>query len=95
MREGVTNLIRHSHARRCIIRISDEDGKAIVEVINDGYREQEHYPGRTRVSSGLSGLTERLAAQRGLVEAGSLLFEGSPGFRLRVEIPIREGEPAE
>jgi len=89
VREGVTNVIRHSRARRCTIRISDENGRAWVEVTNDGYREREHSPGHTRVSSGLAGLTERTTEHRGLVEAGPLLFEGSPGFRLRVELPIR------
>ena len=95
VREGVTNVIRHSRAQRCTIRVTSENGRACVEVINDGYREQEHSPARTRVSSGLSGLTERVAAHQGLVEAGPLLFEGNPGFRLRVELPIRGSETDE
>ncbi|MCQ3976033.1 MAG: sensor histidine kinase [Anaerolineae bacterium] len=89
VREGVTNVIRHSRARRCIIRVSGENGRAYVEVTNDGYREQEHSPSRTKVSSGLAGLTERVTAHRGLVEAGPLLFEGNPGFRLWVELPFK------
>jgi len=93
VREGVTNVIRHSRAQRCTIRVTSENGRVHVEVINDGYREQEHDP--IRVSSGLSGLTERVTEHRGLVEAGSLLFEGNPGFRLRVELPIRGSETDE
>jgi two-component system sensor histidine kinase DesK len=88
VREGVTNVIRHSRARRCIIRVSGENGRAYVEVTNDGYREQKPDPSRTKVSSGLSGLTERVTKHSGLVEASPLLFESNPGFRLRVEIPI-------
>lgn len=89
VREGVTNVIRHSRARQCTIRVSGENGRAWVEVTNDGYREQEHGLSRTRVNSGLSGLTERVTEHRGLIEAGPLFFDGNPGFGLRVELPIR------
>lgn len=90
-REGVTNVVRHSRARRCVIRVSSEKGKAYIEVINDGYQEQAG-SASSKVSSGLSGLSERVIAHQGLVEAGPLLFEGHPGFRLWVEIPIPAGE---
>lgn len=95
VREGVTNVIRHSRAQHCTIRVKGENGGVCVEVGNDGYREQEPSPMRSKVSSGLSGLTERVTAQRGLIEAGPLLFEGKPGFRLRVELPMRDSEPIE
>jgi two-component system sensor histidine kinase DesK len=88
VREGVTNVIRHSRARRCTIRVRGENGRASVEVSNDGYQEQEYSPDRNRVSSGLSGLTERVTAQTGHIEAGPLRFEGNPGYRLRVEVPM-------
>jgi two-component system sensor histidine kinase DesK len=92
VREGVTNVIRHSRAQRCIIRVSSETGRACVEVINDGYREQEHVPVHPQVNSGLAGLTERVNAYRGFIEAGPRLFEGNPGFRLWVELPIPGSE---
>lgn len=89
VREGVTNVIRHSRARRCTIWVRSENDRASVEMSNDGYREQEQGPGYIRISSGLSGLTERVTIQNGLVEAGPLFFEGNPSFRLWVELPIR------
>jgi two-component system, NarL family, sensor histidine kinase DesK len=41
VREGVTNVVRHSRARRCTIRITGEEDTVMAEVINDGYWEQE------------------------------------------------------
>jgi two-component system sensor histidine kinase DesK len=95
LREGVTNVIRHSRARQCIIRVNIANGRARAEVINDGYREQEHSPARNRAGSGLSGLTERVTAHGGHIEAGPLLSEGNPSFRLWVELPIRSSEAVE
>jgi two-component system sensor histidine kinase DesK len=92
VREGVTNVIRHSRARRCAIQVRGEKRSACIEVINDGYQEHAHSSGHIKVSSGLSGLSERVAAHQGLVEAGPLLFEGQPGFRLWVELPIPSSE---
>ena len=90
VREGVTNVIRHSRARHCAIRIRHEKDKACIEVINDGYREQKPSLEHPKVSSGLSGLTERVTAYRGLVEAGPLLVEGNSGYCLRVELPLQD-----
>src|SRR3989454_6407873 len=36
VREGVTNVMRHSQATRCAIRIINQDGRAAVEVVDDG-----------------------------------------------------------
>src|ERR1700736_3627144 len=36
LREGVTNVMRHSQARRCAVRIIKKDGQATVEVVDDG-----------------------------------------------------------
>jgi two-component system, NarL family, sensor histidine kinase DesK len=92
VRESVTNVIRHSRARRCTIRVKSENGRACLETINDGCRDQGHSSSRTKVSSGLSGLTERVTAHQGVVEAGPLRFDGNPGFRLWVELPIPGSE---
>ncbi len=95
VREGVTNVIRHSCARRCAIQVGGLNGSASVEVINDGYREWKHGPTSTKGGSGLSGLTERVAAQGGQIEAGPLLSDNNSIFRLWVELPIRHGETGE
>ncbi|MGH8632486.1 MAG: sensor histidine kinase, partial [Burkholderiales bacterium] len=89
VREGVTNVIRHSRARWCTIRVSSDDGKVCIEVINNGYQEQEQGLAWAEMGSGLSGLSERVTAQGGKIEAGPLLSKGYPSFRLWVELPIQ------
>ena len=67
VREGVTNVIRHSHAWWCCIRITRGNSTARAEVTNDGCWEQELlYQG---AGSGLAGLTERVKAHGGWIEA--------------------------
>src|SRR5947209_11585299 len=36
VREGVTNVIRHSRAQHCLIRLTQENGRDYAEVIKDG-----------------------------------------------------------
>ena len=95
VREGVTNVIRHSRARSCTIRAGSENGEAYVEVINDGYREQDLGSTQARTGTGLAGLTERVTTQGGQIEAGPSPSENNPHFRLWVELPIRSSVAAE
>jgi len=88
VREGVTNVIRHSRARRCIIRLTRENGTVCAEVINDGDSRQETEDAKAR-SSGLSGLSERVTSLGGRMEAGPVWASRKEGFRLRVELPIQ------
>lgn len=88
VREGVTNVVRHSRARLCTIRITYKEGTVCAELLNDGYRKQEQNHLVTGASHGLTGLTERIIAQGGQVEAGPLLKEDVPHFRLWVELPV-------
>ncbi|WP_406313704.1 histidine kinase [Streptosporangium sp. NBC_01639] len=72
LREGVTNVIRHSGALRCEIRLGDSS----LEIRDNG-----RSPARSHGSgNGLSGLAERLRAVDGRIEAGPL---PQGGFRLR------------
>ncbi len=87
VREGVTNVIRHSRAKQCIIRIASRDGIALVEVINDGYRGPDRLANST--GTGLSGLAERIAAQGGRIDAAPFSFDNRSGFRLMVDLPIQ------
>ncbi|HYS38413.1 MAG TPA: histidine kinase [Pseudonocardiaceae bacterium] len=82
LREGVTNVIRHSGASRCEVRLGDtwlevrDNGRSAAEVVSS-----------SRASGGghgLSGLAERVAAVDGTLDAGPLP-EG--GFMLRVSVP--------
>jgi two-component system, NarL family, sensor histidine kinase DesK len=80
VREGATNVIRHSRARRCTIRLSQKNGTAEIDVVDDGR------PGSNgEHGSGLKGLAERVAARGGKLDAGPLPHEG---YRLRVVLPI-------
>lgn len=89
VREGVTNVVRHSRARRCRIRIVREADAVCGEVTNDGYQSQN--PPSTGMGAGLSGLAERVAAQGGRVEAGPLIAENDRRFRLWVGLPLEPG----
>jgi len=83
VREGATNVIRHSRAERCEIRLT-RDGEAVYgEVSDDGHGSS---PEETVAGSGLQGLAERVAASGGDFHA-----EPRPegGFRLRVSMPLR------
>jgi len=86
VREGVTNVIRHSRAGRCEIRITQDGEEIHAEVKDDGYGSPPEHEGIRPGGSGLSGLAERVAASGGEIEAGSLP-EG--GFRLHVSLPAR------
>jgi two-component system sensor histidine kinase DesK len=78
VREGVTNVIRHSHASRVRIAL---DGRAI-EIEDDGNGAVAGCA--DKCGSGLSGLAERAASVGGNLTAGPA---NSGGFRLRVEVP--------
>jgi two-component system sensor histidine kinase DesK len=80
VREGVTNVVRHSGARRCEISVARRDGEVVVEVRDDG-----RGPGPSLdAGSGLPGLSERLALAGGTLEAGPA---ENGGFRLVARVP--------
>jgi two-component system sensor histidine kinase DesK len=81
VREGLTNVIRHSRARSCTVRVS----ASCVEIIDDGHG-SDAPPG-----NGLSGLRERAAAAGGGVDAGPAR---PAGWRLRVWVPAVDAPPA-
>jgi two-component system sensor histidine kinase DesK len=81
VREGLTNVIRHSQARSCEVRVSP----SCVEIIDDGHGSAAP-PG-----NGLSGLRERAAAAGGGVDAGPAQ---PTGWRLRVWVPAVDAPPA-
>ena len=89
VREGVTNVIRHSRAHNCFIRITHQNSSVCAEVMNDGSRRQPLEEVKARTSSGLSGLGERVNSRGGCMEAGPLQETSNEGFRLWVELPIQ------
>ena len=89
VREGVTNVIRHSRARHCRIHLTHKNGMMGVEVLSDGGgREQEESTARPGL--GLAGLRERVCTLGGDLEAGPLLLQGKEHFRLSVVLPLRD-----
>nr|BFE87163.1 histidine kinase [Planobispora longispora] len=82
VREGTTNVLRHSAATRCRISIAFQDGAAVLEMVNDGTREMDG-----RGGTGLAGMAERVAASGGSVTAGA---DRSGEFRLRATVPLEE-----
>jgi two-component system sensor histidine kinase DesK len=76
VREGVTNVVRHSQAQRVRVAVS----RTSVEVVDDG----SGGPGTPAGGHGLDGLRERLAAVGGHLEAGPV---DAGGFRLFAEVP--------
>ena len=93
VREAVTNVIRHSRAQHCLIRITSSDGYVRVEISNDGYPRKE--TSTVEWGSGLSGLAERVAKEGGKLEAETLPMSKGPGFRLKVEMPIQSNSIVE
>jgi two-component system, NarL family, sensor histidine kinase DesK len=74
VREGITNVIRHSGARRCSVILGEHE----VEVRDDGRGAEVAGAG-----NGITGLRERASALGGSVITQSL----HPGFSLRVVLP--------
>jgi two-component system, NarL family, sensor histidine kinase DesK len=81
VREGATNVIRHSGAHRCAIRIDAGRDSAAVEIEDDGSGAID----AGGVGSGLNGLRERAQRLRGELEAGA---RPGGGFRLRLSVPL-------
>lgn len=94
VREGVTNVIRHSGAHQCTIRVSREPSDIRIEVIDDGHGSLVTDTGDSvdvgASGNGLRGLAERVAALGGSMEAGQA---GNGGFRLSVAAPLAKRSP--
>ena len=84
VREGATNVIRHSNATRCTIRVSQRKDEGFVEVVDNGRG------GTPKPGSGLRGLAERVSERGGSIKAEPLAHEG---FRLRVSVPLEAAAP--
>ncbi|MET0419266.1 MAG: histidine kinase [Actinoplanes sp.] len=100
VREGTTNVLRHSEARDCVITLHTTNGAATLIMANDtrpapptrpdaagpsGSAGPADSPGRARLGNGLVGLSERIAALGGTVTAE---HTGGDGFRLVAVLPF-------
>ncbi len=93
VREGITNVVRHSHAEQCRVTL----GPSWIEIADTGRG------GTPGAGNGLTGLRERLDAVGGTLTATG----GYSGFTLRAEVtrthpaiepaagdqPLRQGQP--
>ncbi|WP_394621850.1 sensor histidine kinase [Lentzea sp. JNUCC 0626] len=82
LREGVTNLLRHSKAEHCEIVLSSSQHLVTMDIVNDGIPSTER---RSRDGSGIGNLTTRVRALGGDLHAG---LTPEHTYRLRAEIPL-------
>jgi signal transduction histidine kinase len=77
--EGLTNAVKHARASKVVLSAARENGRLVVSVADDGIGGAAQGDG-----SGLSGLSDRVAAQ-----GGSLAIDSEPGkgTRLTAELP--------
>jgi signal transduction histidine kinase len=77
--EGLTNAVKHAHASRVVLTAAQRNGTLVVSVADDGIGGASPGDG-----SGLSGLSDRVAAQ-----GGTLTVDSDPrtGTTLTAELP--------
>jgi two-component system sensor histidine kinase DesK len=85
VREATTNVLRHSGARTVTVELTSDDDGVVLTVSDDGRG------GAGPAGVGLSGLTERVSALGGRLEAGPA---AGRGFRLAARLPLITSEPA-
>jgi two-component system sensor histidine kinase DesK len=93
LREGVTNVLRHSKGELCEIAIRRDDagdGTVHLYIVNDGVtgpddggadRNGDHW------GSGIRNMSDRVAALGGELVAG---FQGDGRFRLCARVPVSD-----
>ncbi|MET8853770.1 histidine kinase [Amycolatopsis sp. NPDC004625] len=88
LREGVTNVVRHSTASWCALSVSTEAGTAWLEIVNDGAAGAAD--GGADSGAGLRNLRDRIGALN-----GTLTAEAGPDgtHRLVVAIPLDRATP--
>jgi len=79
MREAVTNVVRHSHARTCRLRLAAENGSCVLNVEDDGRG------GVQEEGNGLRGMRERSEAR-----GGPRGRDTASGTKLKFEFPLTE-----
>lgn len=85
LREGVTNVIRHSKAAECRIEVRDlGDGFIRFTLANDGVRQKSGRPCTVGGAGGLDNLAERVAAVGGRLTVGA---DERGWYRVVAEVP--------
>ena len=79
LKEGVTNVIKHSQAKNCVVTLVTRDGELELSVQDDG----KGFEDTTRNGNGLKGINERLRLLDGYVTLNS-----QNGTELIITVPI-------
>ncbi|MDA8237003.1 MAG: sensor histidine kinase [Chloroflexi bacterium] len=91
VREGTTNVVRHSGSAHCAITVEATAHEARLEILDDGRGAEPRGPARgSATGSGLAGIRERVEAAGGTLDAGP---PPEGGYRLVVVVPV-PAEPA-
>jgi two-component system, NarL family, sensor histidine kinase DesK len=77
VREAITNVVRHAHARNCHLKLAPVNGNCRLEIQDDGRG------GGAVEGNGLRGMRERIEAL-----GGTLKRENRVGTKLRIEFPL-------
>ncbi|MFE7399472.1 sensor histidine kinase, partial [Streptomyces sp. NPDC057557] len=93
VREAVTNAVRHSNATTCSFVVDGTSARVRLTVTDDGCGPDRDAPATPGIGgTGLTGLTERLAAAGGSLRAGP---GPERGFVLTAELPVDGTDPAD
>ncbi|MGX1884664.1 sensor histidine kinase [Streptomyces sp. NPDC055287] len=84
VREAVTNAVRHSGADRCEISVDSSPERVHLKITDNGRGVSSDQPLASIGGTGLKGLTERLAAAGGTLDAGP---STRGGFLVSAELP--------
>ena len=91
LREAVTNVIRHSGARTCRIRLIQHPAELSLEVSDDGHGPTRQ-DARPPSGAGLRGMSERLGTAGGRLALGAADPGPNPwpshGFKLTATVPV-------
>ncbi|HKR48756.1 MAG TPA: histidine kinase [Pseudonocardiaceae bacterium] len=82
LREGVTNVLRHSKGANCRITVRQDDDTVLLEITNDGMTRSAEMPS---TGSGISNLSDRVTTL-----GGELTTDLNPDgtFRLQARVPV-------
>ncbi|HEY1573737.1 MAG TPA: histidine kinase [Pseudonocardiaceae bacterium] len=85
LREGVTNVLRHSRARHCDIVLRQQSDEVSLSIVNDGLTAGELAGPEPDDGSGIRNLSERVAKLGGELDCGQ---DARGKFRLLVRLPL-------
>ncbi|MCO5999355.1 sensor histidine kinase [Actinoallomurus rhizosphaericola] len=84
IQEAVTNVVRHSGARSCVVSIERRDEEVAIEVVDDG----RGHGVTSGTGYGLVGMRERVALLHGELTTGP---RPEGGFRVTARLPLPTG----